>query len=270
MADLMDEKDELQKSEPGQSTRRRVLLIGIAVCVSWYVLAWISSAPSYYIANANAAFEIGGVKYQTLTHILRLAGGVLLVVALWPGILRKYYESYRDYLRELGVFMPQDRQMWIVLLVFGVVFAGLFVYDLVPSGFTGIVEFHRGNPLWFIFLTAFQAAIVEELVFRGLAFGVLRKRFPLWVAVLLPAIFFGFAHMYWGIGRVFVTALVGALLALLRWRTDNIWGPILVHGFVNVGFPIPVWGAWLAAMLTAIVLLVIRRLSKRLENGTGS
>jgi membrane protease YdiL (CAAX protease family) len=100
--------------------------------------------------------------------------------------------------------------------VFGVVFAGLFDYDLVPTGFTGIVEFHReilcglfSSPRFF-----FHAAIGKELCFARLAFGVLRKRFPLWVAVLLPAIFFGFAHMYWGIGRVLCNCVGGGVCLL--------------------------------------------------------
>ncbi|MBN2004363.1 MAG: CPBP family intramembrane metalloprotease [Anaerolineae bacterium] len=266
MTDVELRENDFQESGRQQPNRRNTLLMGLAVCVSWFVLAIVSSMPSFYIAASNKDFVVGGVEYQTLDHSLRLVGGLLLVFALWPVLLRKYYASSRDYLQGSGVLMPRERQAQIALLVFGVVLAGLLVCDL-ASGTEGIVEFHKGLPLWYIIFTGFQAGIIEELLFRGVAFGVLRKRFPTWVAILLPAVFFGLAHSYWGIGRIFETMFIGALFALLRWRTDNIWGPVVMHGLLNVGFPVPIWVGWLAAMLITLALPAIKRFSKRAVGG---
>jgi membrane protease YdiL (CAAX protease family) len=238
-----------------QTGGHRTLLIASAICISWFVLALVSSAPAYYITIANGSFvaDNGGLEYNIITHSLRLLGGLIMVFALFPSLLGTRQKSYRHYLKATGILFPTEHQQRVTLAIFGIVASVMLAIDLAQNGLEGLAEYHN-IPLWLAAFTSLQAAIVEELLFRGIAFGVLCRRFSIWVAILVPSIFFGLAHSYWGIDRILMTASVGALFALLRWRTNNLWGPIAMHFLINFGFPIPVWLGWLVALIVAVRL----------------
>lgn len=72
---------------------------------------------------------------------------------------------------------------------------------------------------------------VEELVFRGLLYGWIRKRLNVPAGVLLSAIVFSLAH---GI-IILVPALVvqGIVLALLYEYSRSLWPPIVFHATFN-------------------------------------
>lgn len=84
--------------------------------------------------------------------------------------------------------------------------------------------------------------IAEEFVYRGLALGILIRwcGWPIWLACIWPAVFFGVAHFGqgqdWGsvAGIVAITGLGGILFGWLfvRWRF-NLWPAILLPVGLN-------------------------------------
>ena len=68
--------------------------------------------------------------------------------------------------------------------------------------------------------------VIEEILFRGLWFGGLRRRFGFWGSALFPSLAFGLIH-----GRVTAMAafLSGMLLCDLYERTGRLIMPIVVH-----------------------------------------
>jgi membrane protease YdiL (CAAX protease family) len=77
---------------------------------------------------------------------------------------------------------------------------------------------------------AVAAPVVEELMFRGLGYALL---VPMGVvaAVVVTGIAFALTH---GLVRAFpVLFVIGAGLAFIRWRTDSIYPPIILHGCFN-------------------------------------
>lgn len=238
----------------------RDLLIGIAICLSWFALALASDIPGLFL-QVDTASGLG----QSMTHGARLVGGLLLVFGLLPVLLRSYCETYKTYLRATGILFPIERHHRIVLIAFLLVASFLLIADLAQNGLAGVAAHHAAYGIPTLALAAFaslQAALVEELIFRGIAFNFLRRRLPVWVAVLLPAMLFGFAHTWWGVGRVATTAFMGVLFALLRWRTNNVWGPIAMHFLINFGFPIPAWIGWLVAVVLTVGLEAAKRFRK--------
>jgi len=82
----------------------------------------------------------------------------------------------------------------------------------------------------------------EEIVYRGLALGVLIRwcGWPIWLACIWPAVFFGAAHFGqgedWGsiAGIVAITGLGGILFGWLFWRWRfNLWPPLFLHVGLN-------------------------------------
>ncbi len=263
----MRERSNKSSNFTQQSKTYRNLLIGLALCLSWYVLALVSDIPGL-ILKVDAASAFG----QSISHGAKLAGGLILVFGLLPVLLRACYETYKTYLRATGILFPIERHHRIVLIAFLLVASFLLTADLTQNGLAGLATYHAAHGIPTLALAAFaslQAALVEELIFRGIAFNFLRRRLPVWVALLLPALLFGFAHIWWGLGRVATTAFMGALFALLRWRTDNVWGPIAMHFLINFGFPIPAWVGWLIAVVLSAGLEAAKRV-RRKDDKTGN
>ena len=90
------------------------------------------------------------------------------------------------------------------------------------------------GPLWIqILLIAIAAPIGEEVCFRGMLFGGLRERLPMWAAALISAALFGLLHATTGISVVPPLIAFGFLLALLYERTGSILPCILLHMLNN-------------------------------------
>jgi len=75
------------------------------------------------------------------------------------------------------------------------------------------------------------APIAEEIFFRGFIFAGLAQRMDPRFAMVASALLFGLAHLEkWSFLSIFV---IGAGLAWLYYRTQNLWVNILAHGTVN-------------------------------------
>ena len=84
--------------------------------------------------------------------------------------------------------------------------------------------------------------IFEEVIFRGLAIGVLMLHFrwPFWIAALLPSVFFGAFHMWQGDGLeeslaiAAITAFGSFWFGWIYWKWDfNLWPAIWLHIGLN-------------------------------------
>jgi membrane protease YdiL (CAAX protease family) len=91
---------------------------------------------------------------------------------------------------------------------------------------------------WLIAGIAVLAPVSEELLFRGIIQGEMRKAMPEWLAVILQAALFALFHLQpVQILYVFLPAL--ALGALYAW-TRSLWIPILMHITFNfLGSAVP-------------------------------
>lgn len=89
--------------------------------------------------------------------------------------------------------------------------------------------------------------IFEEVIFRGLAIGVLMLHFrwPFLLAALLPSLFFGAFHMWQGdgleeaLGIAAITAFGGVWFGWTYWKWDfNLWPAIYLHAGLNSAWTI--------------------------------
>lgn len=86
--------------------------------------------------------------------------------------------------------------------------------------------------LYFIFLAAVLAPLVEELVFRGLLFPVLLQRLPLWAALTVVSALFALMHFHVpSMAPLFVLSFAFCLAYL---ATGTLWVPIVMHGVFNL------------------------------------
>ena len=76
-----------------------------------------------------------------------------------------------------------------------------------------------------------SAPIVEELTYRGLGFAAVRDSFGVIAAVVVTSLAFGLAHGL--VVALPVLTIFGAILAWLRFSTDSIYPPIVLHAIFN-------------------------------------
>jgi membrane protease YdiL (CAAX protease family) len=86
-----------------------------------------------------------------------------------------------------------------------------------------------------LLVTAVAAPLCEEAFFRGMLFRLLRRRFPLWAAVLLSAIAFGLAHASPTVSLALLPVFIymGIVLAVVYAWTGSLTSTVLLHGLNN-------------------------------------
>jgi membrane protease YdiL (CAAX protease family) len=87
--------------------------------------------------------------------------------------------------------------------------------------------------------------VAEEVFFRGFLFNAFRARMPLWLAVVLQSLIFGFGHMF-GTLHAIGASLFGLFLGVVyQWRKTLVT-PILIHAGMNAAVAISVFLTYLA------------------------
>ncbi|MDA0241525.1 MAG: CPBP family intramembrane metalloprotease, partial [Proteobacteria bacterium] len=82
-------------------------------------------------------------------------------------------------------------------------------------------------------IVAILAPIAEEVLFRGVVFSWLRRRWGFSASALISALPFGLVHLE-PLVIIFAT-IVGMILAWLYERYENLWVPIIAHCANNCG-----------------------------------
>lgn len=180
---------------------------------------------------------IGSAVQSAGVPLFGYAGAIL--AALSDGILLIMLVSLAAHIHPLHIWKLTGLSADFIRPLIGAVAilvpAALITFFLVPLS----QDFALDDLLW----KGIGGPIVEEIVYRGLAIGILMRLvgWPFWAASLLPALLFGAAHM-WGspdiievVGVVAITGIGGLLFGWLfvRWNF-NLWPPIFLHIGLNV------------------------------------
>jgi hypothetical protein len=84
--------------------------------------------------------------------------------------------------------------------------------------------------LGFLLLLLFGGLMVplaEELFFRGVIYGWLRRHLSLWPAMGISALLFGAAHLY--LPTAAAAFVIGVALAYTYEKSRSLWVPIVIH-----------------------------------------
>jgi uncharacterized protein len=213
----------MKPSPPFSILEPRSLAIALAVTV---VLIYSTVSGSLLRAPLDIEW-ITRVPYlrSALISLLDILA-MLVLIALTAG------SKPAEVLKLAGLTAPIRRPaIWALVLFVPALLLCLYAARM-ASGL-GAADF-----LW----PALLGPMTEEIFYRGLAVGVLIRwcGWPLIVACLWPALFFGAAHAWQGtdleslIGVVAITGVGGLLFGWLyaRWQY-NLWPPILLHTGLN-------------------------------------
>ena len=98
-----------------------------------------------------------------------------------------------------------------------------------------VLELARSPDAWVVFLAAVVlAALVEELIFRGVLSRTLEKtRLGFWAGAAIASAAFAVLHMQYGIAGQAIIFAVGLTLAWIRSSTGSLWPSIICHAVNN-------------------------------------
>ncbi len=225
---------------PTEERLRWLDLIPVLVCtILGVVLVFVLLV---VLARLDRAFSRANLETIALSATLGvyLAFGAGIVVAL---------RRLRAPLAFLGLRWPTLRDLGLTLALVVPWYIGIAVVSALSSvAFNGgqvvpgnsrqlFVEHPRGLGILVLALlvTAVAAPLCEEAFFRGMLFHLLRRRAPLWAAVLLSAIAFGLAHASPAVSLALlpVFAYMGIVLALVYAWTGSLTNTVLLHALNN-------------------------------------
>ncbi len=108
---------------------------------------------------------------------------------------------------------------------------------LYVAGVYSVTSLGDHGDLTGIALVIFAAALLEELVFRGVLFGIIERHFGMWIALLAPSVLFSVLHIFndnWtGWLGVVSGVLLGLMWSLVYLLTRNLWAAASNHALWN-------------------------------------
>jgi membrane protease YdiL (CAAX protease family) len=206
----------------------------LAVLGIWILSSVVLATGGWFLASASlgASSETPTLLATFLVYLLLPVSS--LIVFRWPGV--------RDRLRVRSTrprWFAVALLLWVgVLIVSALVYAGIGLalgswaapfLELVRE-VTDIARFHAATLVdWSLLLVRalLLAGVAEELLFRGILFGWLRRRLSAWPVILITTALFTVEHIY---PLVFPLAiLLGLTLGWLREKSGSILPGLMLH-----------------------------------------
>jgi len=217
----------------------------LGVLIHWFFIMIILHS----LLGSLFLFGHGNKPDQELLQMLILA--VFSFIVLWVLIFdasRKF--SDKGFWVNMGF---KDRYPFfstiLIPIVLGILCACVVIFCVLTRGFhpstpLGNILGQIQSPgvfLFFIFLALIVAPFAEEIIFRGYFFEVIKRSQGPHVAVIIISLVFGLLHagQYWGdwLAISFIIIL-GFILTLLRFLTDNTRASVVAHYAYNISIVI--------------------------------
>jgi membrane protease YdiL (CAAX protease family) len=187
-------------------------------------------------AGVAVAIEspVGEEDLSTSASIVLQTFGALAFVVIPIVIATMGRVPWREALSRLGLRrFDSSAVAWMGVSIGAyLAFAAIYVALVGEPEQEDIAEAFGSVPFQ-ILLIAIAAPISEEVFFRGMLFGGLRRRMPRLLAAAISALVFGGLHAFTGISAVPPLIAFGFILALLYEKTGSIVPGILLHALNN-------------------------------------
>lgn len=249
---------------------------------------------AFAVAAAGESADVMQMSEELMRQIADLLPWILLIAVCIT--IPLYYLIYMTRREELPIFVRLGNLHPVsvpVLVVLGlsvnvIIEAMLLILSEAESlkrffeNYNQLANFITGGD-FIISLTAVGVVgpVFEELLFRGLVFGELRKIATVRLAIVIQALIFGIYHINPVQGTY--AFLIGLLLGYIYYRSSSIVAPMIVHVTINTssvvagrllsGVPYDGWGTPVAIaglllfILTGAFILLHRSFRHVMDDG---
>lgn len=192
--------------------------------------AWLVAAVTVVvILYLGGSIQVSYGYYGVLATQVILLGIPLLAAVYSKKSLKKTFR--------LNAFCPRHIAGSIVMIA-GAIMVGIVLTAVTsamfPSSAEGVsvsMDYLMGdNFAQTLLVVALLPAVCEELMFRGYIFSAFEAKMKPAAAILTASVIFGLYHM--SIVRFFTTALLGAAICYVAYRSKSIFPGMLMH-FIN-------------------------------------
>jgi uncharacterized protein len=212
--------------------------VGIVLAVIHGVQMSMASAAS------GGQFDIQGFTEELTSYIGAQSSWIILIAVAVS--LPTFYLFYRDRRQDLMTFVslrsisPVSIPVLIILgLSLNIILELLLVLASQLSFLSGIFESYNklassifsGNIVITLIAVGIIGPIFEEILFRGLIFGELRKITKVRLAIFIQALLFGIYHM--NVVQGTYAFLIGLLLGYIYYRSNSIFASMIIHITIN-------------------------------------
>ncbi len=241
---------------PYQLTVKRGFGAFAVLFVSQFVIAAILSVLLQFI---GVAFSLPALTEPNMPLVVASALGLSsLVTYLWVRAdIDRFGPAFPP---QIGLRRSRMSREQTLLLVFGVFLLTRVLSGLYGSALEGLAPgaVPRGGAeqifdqaaaagstaatVLMLFMAAFVAPVVEEVVFRGYLQSSLRRHLPAWGAISIAALVF--AAIHGSLMLLPIYFIIGAGLGYVYERTGSVYAAIGLHMVNNVLFSILVAAGW--------------------------
>ncbi len=221
-----------------------------SIWLTWFMIAFLMLVPSLIISavfgfyahfaevkNVSQWFSLVEVQMTLMFCSLPVSGYLALLMA---GIGQPAIKNISSVLKYLHVQQctPKEAVKWIGITILVWFAISLFGYlaDLPEEPFMLMVKESNTSPFVLIVVICIFAPIVEELIFRGLAFVRFEQtRLATSGAALMTCFAFILIHaQQYTLAGLFVIGIIAVYLTFIRVHTGNTSLSIIAHATNNI------------------------------------
>lgn len=187
------------------------------------------------LARSNRMELLGDPRVDLVYSVLLLILSIYLTKDFWIEMGRRFKQEPMMNIKTVFITLPLMLGTSMVLNYAITTLTGLDG----SQNQNELIKIFGDFPLLLVFQALIFAPIVEELMYRGLLFGMLQKRSQMF-AVLFSSFFFGMAHVYPSLfdGQYMDLVFLPTYFMLGFWlnrayiKSKSLYTPVIIH-FIN-------------------------------------
>jgi hypothetical protein len=225
-----------------QNAKAQVASVGQAVLAVFaaFLVAWAIAPPVSALLVDTGVLTPGSLGVEVVKTVLQFVGFIIAILG-FLAITDTWHVLHTRAVETRTLLLAGGAVVSLLVLQFG---AGFLLQALgVTFGENQIITEGKKAPVFFLYMIPVSLLLVgpiEELLFRGVVQGLLRRSFGVRAGIVLASAFFGLIH--WPavsggpmekLAYVAIAGTLGIILGVLYERTETIVAPALAHGVYN-------------------------------------
>lgn len=191
----------------------------------------------------SVTFALFGVKLSDASDLIKywiLMGTDLLYIIFLIAVYRKELkEKFKDFRKNFSKYMDTGIKYWIIGLIIMVAsnkLISVFTPSQMAQNEQSVRELFDTFPIYTLVATSLFAPFVEELIFRKSIKDIINTK---WIYILFSGFIFGSIHVvsslsgYYDFFYIIPYGALGASLAYMYYKTDNIFVSMMMHAIHN-------------------------------------